>query len=271
MQKIENIAFYRFVEIAPERLAGLRSELRTHCRRLGLFGTILLSHEGVNGFLAGTEAAVAEIKTVLDAVPGFAGLDFKVSYSAEIPFRRMLVKLKKEIISMGREEVRPAQKTAPRLEPEQLKQWLDEGREVVLIDTRNEYEIELGTFKGARSFGLNTFRPFPEELAKRRDELQGKPIVMFCTGGIRCEKAGAIGLEMGLDAYQLEGGILRYFEKVGGAHYEGDCFVFDRRVAIDPQLRPTSRHVTCTECRTVHAANEKCPSGHPTEASFSSI
>jgi UPF0176 protein len=267
MNRIENISFYRFVEIPAERLPELRAELRAHCMRLALKGTVLLSREGVNGFLAGTKPAMAEIKTVLCGVPGFSGLDFKVSYSTEIPFRRMLVKLKKEIISMGREDVRPAQKTAPRLEPEQLKQWLDEGREVVLVDTRNEYEIELGTFKGARSFGLNTFRPFPIELAKHREELAGKPVVMFCTGGIRCEKAGAIGLEQGLDAYQLEGGILRYFEKVGGAHYEGDCFVFDRRVAVDPQLQPTTRHITCYECRTVHPANEKCPSGHPAEAS----
>ncbi len=259
---IENIAFYRFTEIEAEALPVLREELRGECKRLGLGGTILLSREGVNGFLAGPIPAIAEIKRLLTAVPGFAGLDFKVSYSKEIPFRRMLVKLKKEIISMGIERIRPKEKTAPRLEPEELKQWLDEGRDVVLLDTRNEFEIALGTFKGARSFGINTFRAFSHQLESKREEFKNKPVVMFCTGGIRCEKAGALGIELGLNAYQLEGGILRYFEKVGGQHYQDDCFVFDRRVAIDPNLTPTSRHVMCYECRTVHAANEKCPGSH---------
>jgi UPF0176 protein len=257
---IENIAFYRFTEITEENLPLWREQLREACRRLGLGGTILLSREGINGFLAGEIPAIAQIKDLICTYPGMEGMDYKVSYSAEIPFRRMLVKIKKEIIPMGVESIRPKEKTAPRLEPEDLKRWLDEGKEVVLLDTRNQFEVDVGTFKGAKSWGLKTFREFRDELANHRQELEGKPVVMFCTGGIRCEKAGALGMDLGLETYQLEGGILRYFEKVGGDHYEGDCFVFDRRVALDSQLKPSTRHAQCWDCRSVSPSSEPC--GH---------
>ncbi len=256
LSPIENISFYRFVRIESNRLPSLRAELKEVCLRHGLRGSILLSTEGINGFIAGLPGQLAQLKDFLHADPHFPGLDFKISFSATIPFRRMLVKLKKEIIPMGRESIDPPKMTAPRLEPEELKRWLDEGRPVHLLDTRNEFEISLGTFRGARSLGLKTFREFTARLEKEKEALAGVPTVMFCTGGIRCEKAGALALELGMtEVYQLEGGILRYFEKVGGAHYDGGCFVFDRRVALDPALQPTG-DVLCYGCRTVLKTND---------------
>jgi UPF0176 protein len=160
----------------------------------------------------------------------------------------MLVKIKKEIISMGMPEISPAIKRAPAVSPTTLKQWLDEGREVVLVDTRNEYEIRLGTFQNALAIGVDTFRAFPNKAAQLDASLKNKTVVTFCTGGIRCEKAAPVLQNLGFtDVYQLDGGILKYFEACGGAHYDGDCFVFDRRVALNPQLEE-SGIVQCFNC-----------------------
>lgn len=237
---ILNIAFYRFVDLADP--AALRPVLRRRCQELGLRGTILLSSEGINANLAGIDAAIGEFRAFLEAMPEFAGMEIKESRSERVPFGRMLVKLKKEIIPMGAPEVRPARLTGPRLAPLELKQWLDQGREVLLLDTRNEYEIRHGTFRGARSLGLDTFRQFGPRLERDLTaEERKRPIVMFCTGGIRCEKATAYALQHGFsEVYQLEGGILKYFEQCGRTHYDGDCYVFDERVALDGELKPGS-------------------------------
>jgi UPF0176 protein len=161
----------------------------------------------------------------------------------------MLVKVKKEIIAFGVEGVDPARAPSPKLKPAELKRWLDEGRPVVLLDTRNVYEVRMGTFRGALATPIWNFRDFPRAVADLPPELKDRPVVMFCTGGIRCEKAGPYMESLGYkDIHQLDGGILKYFEEVGGAHYEGECFVFDERVGVDAALRPT-RSVVCFNCQ----------------------
>jgi predicted sulfurtransferase len=234
-----NAAFYQFVTLSD--LPTLRTGLRARTRELGLKGTILISEEGINCMLAGAEERLRGFIAELEARSPFRKFDVKESWSEATPFLRMFVKIKKEIIPMGRPDVRPAELTAARLEPKQLKSWLDQGKEVVLLDTRNEYEIQYGTFRGARRMGLKHFRDFSNKLSELSPELRDKPVVMFCTGGIRCEKATALAMKENFkEVYQLEGGILRYFEDCGGAHYDGDCFVFDERVALKPEtLTPT--------------------------------
>jgi UPF0176 protein len=231
---ILNVAFYRFVPVRD--VSALRMSLRARLRELGMRGTILLAPEGINGSLAGEEASVREFQRGLEADPRFAEIAYKEFISDEVPFGRLLVKAKKEIIPMG-EGVDPLAVTGARLAPRELKRWIDEGRSFTLLDTRNDYEMEHGSFAGARKLPLRHFRDFPRLLEERRAEFEKAPLVMFCTGGIRCEKATAYALKLGLSAvYQLEGGILGYFNECGGEHYEGKCFVFDERVAVAPRL-----------------------------------
>jgi UPF0176 protein len=147
------------------------------------------------------------------------------------------VKIKQEIISFGVEGIDPARQPAPRLAPEELRQWLDAGKPVTLLDTRNDYEVDAGTFRGALRTGIRRFRDFPAAVKQLPSEMKDQPVVMFCTGGIRCEKAGPLLLREGFrEVYQLDGGILKYFERCGGAHYEGTCYVFDERTTLDAGL-----------------------------------
>jgi RluA family pseudouridine synthase len=246
MPDITNISTYRFAALGG--LKELRAELKAKCDDWGLKGTILLSTEGVNLFVAGARESVDNLLARLREVPGLEDLEPKVSLSEIQPFNRMLVRLKKEIISFGVEAVRPADYTSPKLPPQELKRWLDEGRPVTLLDTRNDYEVKLGTFKGAINPQIRTFRGFPDAVRKLPEELKDQPVVMFCTGGIRCEKAGPfMEMEGFRQIYQLDGGILKYFEECGGAHYDGDCFVFDQRVGVDPALSE-SGHAVCHAC-----------------------
>jgi UPF0176 protein len=240
MSSILNTAFYKFCSL--QDLPALRVELRDRCRLLGLKGTILISEEGMNASLAGPESSVRQLVSEFKSDPRVGDFDTKESWSEAQPFMRMFVKIKKEIIPMGRPDIRPAEFTAPRLLPRDLKNWLDQKKDVLLLDTRNEYEIEHGTFEGARTLGMGHFREFSSKLSALPLEARSKPIVMFCTGGIRCEKAAALALKENFkEVYQLEGGILRYFEDCGSDHYQGSCFVFDERVAVDPKLRPAER------------------------------
>jgi UPF0176 protein len=234
---IINIATYRFITLATAELPFLRDTLKRKCTELALKGTILLSTEGVNLFLAGTREGVDGFKDFLNSLPPFQDLTYKESVSAEIPFKKMFVKIKKEIIRMDMPDIQPEKFTAPHLSPEALKQWYDEGRDMVILDTRNTFEYEIGTFKNAVQVNLKHFRDFPAALETLPEEFQNKPIVTFCTGGIRCEKAAALMIKKGFkEVYQLDGGILNYFEKCGDAHYEGDCFVFDDRITLNSNL-----------------------------------
>ena len=245
---ILNIAAYKFAEL--QGLPELRERLKSQCREAGLKGSILLSPEGINLFIAGEAPAVENLLTTLRSVPGLESLEEKRSVSEEQPFNRMLVKIKEEIIAFGVEGINPARHTSPRISAKELKRWIDEGRKFTLLDTRNTYEVKLGTFAGAVTLPIRHFRKFPEAVAGLPEEMKEAPVVSFCTGGIRCEKAAPY-LEMAgfREVLQLEGGILKYFEECGGAHWNGECFVFDKRVGVDPSLQETGSQLcfACTE------------------------
>ncbi|QTN31957.1 pseudouridine synthase [Akkermansiaceae bacterium] len=244
---VTNLAAYRFVELAG--LKELREELIALCKGVGLKGTILLSVEGINLFVAGSGDAVRRLMGRLREIPGLGDFEGKTSESEDQPFRRMLVRIKKEIISFGVEGVEPGKRTSPKLSAKELKRWLDEGRKVTLLDTRNDYEVKLGTFAGAVVPDIKTFREFPKAVRELPEEMKHETVVMFCTGGIRCEKAGPfMEMEGFKNIYQLDGGILKYFEECGGDHYDGECFVFDQRVGVDPALRETDTAV-CYACQ----------------------
>ena len=252
---ITNISCYQFAALSE--LKELRQRLLQQCKTSELKGTILLSTEGINMFVAGRREHVDALVADLRAIPGLEGLTPKYSESAEQPFRRMLVRIKKEIIAFGVEGIEPAKYTSPRLEPKVLKQWLDEGRPVILLDTRNDYEVKLGTFKGAVVAGIDSFRDFPAAVAKLPPEMKHAPVVSFCTGGIRCEKAAPYMEREGFEnVWQLEGGILKYFEECGSAHYDGELFVFDQRVGVDPALHESSWSL-CFACRAPLTVEEK--------------
>ncbi|MFN9664457.1 MAG: pseudouridine synthase [Akkermansiaceae bacterium] len=246
-EKVTNLAAYRFVELSG--LKELREELLALCKDAGLKGTILLSVEGINLFVAGAEQGVDQLMARLRQIRGLEDFAGKVSVSDDQPFRRMLVRIKKEIISFGIEGVVPGKRTSPKLSAKELKRWLDEGRKSTLLDTRNDYEVKLGTFEGAIVPDIHTFREFPKAVRELPEEMKDETIVMFCTGGIRCEKAGPfMEMEGFKHIYQLDGGILKYFEECGGDHYQGECFVFDQRVGVDPALQETDSAM-CFVCQ----------------------
>ncbi len=242
--QILNIAGYQFITL--DELSTLREQLLDKCIALGLKGTILLSPEGINIALAGTVENVASFTEFLKQDSRFAELTFRESYSISQPFERMKVKVKKEIITMRLPDIKPTVTRAPSVSPQEFKQWLDEERDITVLDTRNDYEIRFGTFADAKNLHIDDFCEFAEAAEKIK---QDKPVVMFCTGGIRCEKAALYLLNSGFSkVYQLEGGILNYFAKVGGDHYQGECFVFDQRVALDANLRETGTK-QCLVCQ----------------------
>jgi len=238
---ILNISSYKFIPLTDT--LALRDTLAARAVSLGLKGTVLLAEEGINLFLAGPAQAVRSFISQLQTDARFADMAPKESWSASQPFRKMLVKVKGEIIRMNHPAIQPAQGRAPAVDAPTVKRWLDQGhddlgRPVVTLDTRNTYEVDEGTFAGAIDWRLNKFTEFPAALQAHQAELADKTVISFCTGGIRCEKAAIYMRESGLPhVYQLEGGILKYFEETGGAHFEGDCFVFDERRALAADLR----------------------------------
>ena len=242
MSTVLNISAYKFVPLPDTET--LRDTLLARANDLQLKGTILLAEEGINLFLAGPALAVRNFVAQLQQDPRLADLVPKESWSTTQPFKKMLVKVKREIIRMDRPAIRPADGRAPAVTAATLHRWLDagvddEGRSVVLLDTRNGFEVDEGTFQGAIDWRLGKFSDFPQALLAHRDELVDKTVVSFCTGGIRCEKAAIFMREHDLpNTYQLEGGILKYFEETGGVHYLGNCFVFDERRTVDARLDP---------------------------------
>ncbi len=253
---VVNIAAYKFVSL--DNLNQRRAELRKICHRLGLRGSILLSHEGINLFVAGRRGAVDALLRFLRDDPALADLEAKESLSDRQPFNRMLVKIKHEIIAFGQDDVAPAEYTSKKLPPHQLREWLDEGKPVTLLDVRNDYEYRLGTFEGAVKLDLTHFRDFPKAVDQQLPRsMRQQPVIMFCTGGIRCEKAGPFMEQQGFEnVYQLEGGILKYFEECGGDHYDGECFVFDQRVAVDSDLQETDT-TQCYRCQAPLTAEDQ--------------
>lgn len=255
-----NIAAYKFISFNDT--LEKRPEFLALCNQLALKGTILLSPEGINLFLAGAREGIDAFLTWLRKDERFSDIEVKESYSDEQPFKHMLVKLKREIITMKVPLIQPEKGRAPAVDAKTLKRWLDQGvddagKPVVMVDTRNAFEVDVGTFDNTIDYRIEKFSEFPEVIAKHKDELSGKTVVTFCTGGIRCEKAAIHMQNVGFESvYQLEGGILKYFEEVGGAHYNGDCFVFDYRTALNPQLEPTTT-VQCPSCKTMVTPREQ--------------
>jgi len=245
MTDVLNIAAYRFV--ALDELPALRERLLDSADARGLKGTILLAEEGINLFLAGEAAALRGfVSDELRADARFAELEVKESWSESQPFKRLRVRIKREIIRMNHPAIRPAAGRAPAVDAATLARWLDSGRddagrEVVMLDTRNGFEVDAGRFRGAIDWRIAKFTEFPAALDEHAQSLQGKTVVSYCTGGIRCEKAALLMRERGLEhVLQLEGGILKYFEDVGGRHFDGQCFVFDERIALDDRLAPSA-------------------------------
>ncbi len=261
--QVVNIAAYKFVPLSG--LPALRVRLKQFCsglesQGLGLKGTIMLSPEGINLFIAGQRATVDALMAEIRSIEGLGELEVKESFSDRQPFNRMLVKIKKEIIAFGVEGIDPITATSPTIAPKQLKQWLDEGRTCTLLDTRNDYEIRLGTFENAQTLPIDHFRQFPEAINALPSQCKSEPVVIFCTGGVRCEKAGPYMQRAGFqEVYQLEGGILKYFEECGQKHYKGECFVFDQRVALDADLQETAT-TQCYACQSPLTAEEQTSS-----------
>ena len=241
---ILNVSTYRFVPL--DDLPALRERLHHAAESRGLKGTVLLAEEGINLFLAGPVAEVRGWLDELRADARFAGLDAKESFSAEVPFKRLKVKIKREIIRMNMPAIRPIEGRAPAVDPATLARWIeqghdDDGRPLAMLDTRNGFEVDAGAFEGAIDWRLTRFSEFPAALEAHREALAQHRVVSYCTGGIRCEKAAIVMQQMGLaHGVQLEGGILRYFELTGGRApgWRGRCFVFDERVALDAGLQP---------------------------------
>jgi UPF0176 protein len=235
-----NVAAYKFVDL--DDLPDRRARLRALGSRLGIRGTILLAPEGINLFLSAEPVALREFMAELRADPLLSELGGRESWSREIAFGRYLVRLKREIITFHRPSLRPVDRRAETVSPVDLRRWLDAGRDddgrpLALVDTRNRFEVGVGTFRGAIDLGLESFTDLPKALQGRRNELAGHRVVTFCTGGIRCEKAALAMAEDGFDnVVQLEGGVLGWFESQGGEHWQGELFVFDRRVALTPAL-----------------------------------
>lgn len=249
-----NIAAYKFISL--DNLEELRPQYQALCNDLGLKGTVLLTPEGINMFVSGPRESIDQYLAWVRSDARLADLEVKESVSNEQSHRRMLVRIKKEIITMRMPLIKPELGRAPFVEAKTLKRWLDQGHDdagkpVVMVDTRNDFEVDVGTFDNTVDYRIKKFTEFPEVIAAHKDDFAGKTVVTFCTGGIRCEKAAIHMQNIGYDnVYQLEGGILKYFEEVGGDHYTGDCFVFDYRTALNPKLEPTET-VQCFACRAV--------------------
>ena len=245
-----NISAYLFTALNDTDL--LCKACQVQASSLALKGTILVAEEGINLFLAGPAQAVRSFVAWLQQDPRLASISPKESWSASQPFRKLLVKVKQEIIRMNHPAIQPQTGRAPAVDAVTVKRWLDagcddQGRPVVTLDTRNAFEVEEGSFVGAIHWNIDKFSDFPAAAQAHLSHLQGKTVVSFCTGGIRCEKAAIYLREQGLETvYQLDGGILKYFEEVGNAHYKGNCFVFDERRGVNPDLSPLKTDVQVT-------------------------
>ncbi len=253
LDSIVIVAFYKFIPL-PD-FEQRRIPLQELCARNEVKGTILLAQEGINSTIAGPKIGIETVLNYLQSDPAIGTLNIKYSNASEPPFYRMKVRLKKEIVRLGRPDINPQEQVGQYVKPED---WNDliSNPEVTLVDTRNDYEVEIGTFKGALNPNTKSFRDFPEYVEKELSNKKNMPVAMFCTGGIRCEKSTSLLLKKGFKkVYHLDGGILNYLEKVDPSEslWEGDCFVFDNRVTVDHNLEPGDYDM-CHACR--HAISE---------------
>ena len=235
---IKNIAFYAFFNPSFE-LKLARGILRDRMVELGIKGTILMAQEGINCSLSGLSEKMDIFLPFFFNTIGINDPELKISFSKEIAFKRSLVKIKPYIVAKpGITPVNPTKDLAPHVSPEELHKWIKENKKIVLLDTRNDYEYDLGRFKNSLHLGTKRFSDFEKDLSKAPPEWQNTAVVTFCTGGIRCEKAAPLMIKKGFqEVYQLDGGILNYFKKVGRGYFEGECFIFDQRRGLDDKLK----------------------------------
>ena len=241
-------ALYQFTRFPDP--GALRPPLLALCQAAGVKGTLLLAHEGVNGTIAGTRSGIDAVIAHLRTLPGCAALDWKESPAESMPFNRLKVRLKREIVTMGQPDVDPLAGTGHYVAPQDWNALISDP-DVAVIDTRNDYEVAIGTFNGAVDPMTRSFRDFPAWWAENRDRFHNKRIAMFCTGGIRCEKSTNFLRGQGIDeVYHLQGGILKYLEEVPpeDSLWQGACFVFDQRVSVGHGLTPGG-HSLCYACR----------------------
>lgn len=252
---MKNILFYKYVEIKDKD--NLREGLFGLAKSLDLLGTILVADEGINGCLTGDEKDIDDFKIGLRSDRLFSGIEFKEGLTSGHNFRRLSVRLREEIVTskFGVD----ASDAAPYIEPMELKKIMDNGEDVILLDARNDYEHKIGKFRNALTLPIGNFRELPEKIAQLK-ELKDKKIVTYCTGGVRCEKASALLKENGFnEVYQLHGGILNYGKEIGNAHWEGKCFVFDTRGAVDIDPKNQSELISqCDICKIPCADYHNC-------------
>lgn len=248
MSQIIVAALYEFATL--DDYQTMQPKLLAHCVEHGLMGTLLLAEEGINGTVAGSRAGIDALIAYLHADDRLAGLEHKESFANEMPFTRMKVKLKKEIVTLGVAGIDPNQSVGTYVKPEDWNAIISDP-DVVLLDTRNGYEVDIGTFKGAIDPHTTTFREFPQYVSDHLDPAKHKKVAMFCTGGIRCEKASSLMKQRGFEqVYHLQGGILKYLETVPVEEslWQGECFVFDQRIAVGHGLALSDYH-QCHGCR----------------------
>lgn len=251
--------FYKFANLAD--LKAKKQQILTWCKSQELKGTIILAEEGINGTIAGQEKAIATVLTQLRSLPNLADLEHKESTAQKLPFVRLKVKIKSEIVTLGLPAVNPNQQVGTYVNPQDWNQVIADP-EVVVIDTRNDYEIEIGSFKRAKNPNTQSFREFPQYIAQNLNPQENPKVAMFCTGGIRCEKASSYLLSQGFkEVYHLKGGILKYLENISPEEsmWEGECFVFDERVAVKEGLELGSYEL-CYACgHPISEADKKSP------------
>ena len=248
MNNIVVAALYQFVSL--QKIEELQTEIKNFCDNKAIKGTLLLAAEGINGTVAGSRASIEALMIFLKSMPSFAAIDHKESLASEMPFYRMKVKLKKEIVTMGVVGISPTKKVGKYVKPADWNALINDP-DVILIDTRNQYEVDIGTFKNAIDPATTNFREFPNYVKNNLDPTKHKKVAMFCTGGIRCEKASSYMIEQGFEeVFHLQGGILKYLETVPEemSLWTGECFVFDQRVAVGHGLAE-SEYDQCFACR----------------------
>ena len=249
-------ALYRFAVVGD--VPALQKTLQAVCRAQDIKGTLLLAHEGINGTIAGTRDGIDAVVAVIRSTPGFGDLEYKESFAAAMPFYRMKVRIKKEIVTIGRSDVSPTKTVGTYVTPEEWNKIISDP-ETIVLDTRNDYEVGIGTFKNAVNPQTKSFVAFPEFVQKNLDPQKHKKVAMFCTGGIRCEKASSFMKQAGFEnVYHLKGGILKYLEDTpkDQSLWEGDCFVFDQRVAVGHGLNLTD-YTLCPSCRHPVSAQDR--------------
>ena len=251
--------FYKFVKL-PD-FAQMQAPLLAYCQAQGIRGTILLAAEGINGTIAGCRQAIDSVLSFLRSDPRLIDLEHKESHADSPPFDRLKVRLKKEIVTLGLPEIDPSDRVGTYVSPQEWNALISDP-EVTLIDARNDYEVSIGTFKGAQNPKTSSFRQFPDYVRTHLDPTQHKKVAMFCTGGIRCEKATSLMMAQGFqEVYHLQGGILKYLEEVAPEEslWQGECFVFDQRVAVEHGLE-AGTHEMCRSCGHPIAESDKTSS-----------